>query len=274
MDCYLDESDGASSTMYISPKFTRYWSPICDDDLKPRIGQCFPNFEAAFQFYQDYSRLCGFDVRRNTTKRSNNGELSLRYFVCNREGFTDMKSKAVADVDSSKKRRRNMFSRCGCNAKLSLKLIGRESVSVYRFVERHNHKLVVPADRHFLKSGRDMTLGLKSFVFDAAKVRIGASQAHGLMKELVGGYGNVGATARDFRNFNRDVKQFIGVKDAQIVLDKFEAMKQEVGSFYYKYEVDSSGCLTKLFWADPIGRKNYEAFGDVISFDATFGTNK
>ncbi|KAK1379352.1 hypothetical protein POM88_026096 [Heracleum sosnowskyi] len=46
------------------------------------------------------------------------------------------------------------------------------------------------------------------------------------------------------------------------------------GAFKYEYEIDSSNRLTRLFWADGIGRQNYEVFGDVVSFDATYRTNR
>lgn len=273
------DSDDACSKLVISPNLTHYWVPNCDDSYKPHVGQCFSSFETAFHFYEEYGRRCGFDVRRSTRKKSNKGDVLLRYYICHREGFGDVKSKISDDIDddeNSKKGRKMMFSRCGCNANLRLRLLGKDGngVCVYKFVEKHNHKLVDPEGRHFLKSGREMSLGQKSFAFDASKVKIGASQAHELMKELVGGYENVGATVRDFRNWSRDLKQGIGQKDAQIILDKFKMKKEKHDSFYYAHDVDSSGHLTKLFWADPIGRRNYEVFGDVVSFDATFGTNK
>ncbi|KAK1388656.1 hypothetical protein POM88_016834 [Heracleum sosnowskyi] len=46
------------------------------------------------------------------------------------------------------------------------------------------------------------------------------------------------------------------------------------GAFKYEYETDSSNRLTRLFWVDGIGRQNYEVFGDVVSFDATYRTNR
>ncbi|XP_074376755.1 protein FAR1-RELATED SEQUENCE 1-like [Apium graveolens] len=46
------------------------------------------------------------------------------------------------------------------------------------------------------------------------------------------------------------------------------------GGFFYEYQTDSDGHLTRLFWADVRGRRNYEVFGDVVSFDATYRTNK
>ncbi|GAU52020.1 hypothetical protein TSUD_418370, partial [Trifolium subterraneum] len=45
-------------------------------------------------------------------------------------------------------------------------------------------------------------------------------------------------------------------------------------SFFYDYEADSEGKLKCVFWADGICRKNYSLFGDVISFDTTYRTNK
>ncbi|KAL1564053.1 protein FAR1-RELATED SEQUENCE 5-like [Salvia divinorum] len=40
------------------------------------------------------------------------------------------------------------------------------------------------------------------------------------------------------------------------------------------YEIGSHGKLTKLFWADVISRRNYHMFGDVVSFDSTYNTNR
>ncbi|KAL8108914.1 hypothetical protein AgCh_025130 [Apium graveolens] len=45
-------------------------------------------------------------------------------------------------------------------------------------------------------------------------------------------------------------------------------------AFYCAYDVDSDGRLTKLFWVDSIGRRNFELYGDTISFHATFDTNR
>ncbi|XP_074346790.1 uncharacterized protein LOC141685597 [Apium graveolens] len=59
---------------------------------------------------------------------------------------------------------------------------------------------------------------------------------------MYGGYANVGASLQDFRNFN---------KDAQMMIDKF-----------------------KPILGYSIGRRNFELYGDSISLDATFDTNR
>ncbi|WOH00382.1 hypothetical protein DCAR_0519741 [Daucus carota subsp. sativus] len=115
-----------------------------------------------------------------------------------------------------------------------------------------------------------MTVGLRSIVFDAAKVNIGCSKTFSLVKEMTGGYANVGATLRDFRNFDRDLNEFVGERDGQMLIDEFRIMQETSKSFYFAHEVDAEGHLTMLFWADAVGRRNFEIYGDAVSFD----TNK
>lgn len=54
----------------------------------------------------------------------------------------------------------------------------------------------------------------------------------------------------------RDIKLYIGKHDADKLLQKFKD-KQETsdGGFFYEYQTDSNGHLTRLFWTDVRGRK-------------------
>ncbi|XP_074346563.1 uncharacterized protein LOC141685355 [Apium graveolens] len=51
-------------------------------------------------------------------------------------------------------------------------------------------------------------------------------------------------------------------------------LKRNLKPSIIAYDVDSDDLLTKIFWADSIGRRNFELHGDSISFDATFDTNR
>ncbi|XP_074299749.1 protein FAR-RED IMPAIRED RESPONSE 1-like [Silene latifolia] len=44
--------------------------------------------------------------------------------------------------------------------------------------------------------------------------------------------------------------------------------------FYFDYDVDSDGSLSKAIWAEGIARRKYSVFGDKVSFDPTYSTNK
>ncbi|XP_074300629.1 protein FAR-RED IMPAIRED RESPONSE 1-like [Silene latifolia] len=44
--------------------------------------------------------------------------------------------------------------------------------------------------------------------------------------------------------------------------------------FYFDYDLDDDGSLRRAIWADGTARDNYKIFGDAVSFDPTYSTNK
>ncbi|GJS19499.1 FAR1-related sequence 5-like protein [Tanacetum coccineum] len=81
-------------------------------------------------------------------------------------------------------------------------------------------------------------------------------------------------TSTDYCNFKRCVNSFIGDRDAQMLVDKICKRKLHVPEFCFEYHILPSKELVRLLWADETMKCNYVAFGDVVSFDATFHTNK
>lgn len=114
----------------------------------------------------------------------------------------------------------------------------------------------------------------KKFVMDCAKAAIGPVKAFRLYKEFVGRYDEVGCARNDFKTVSREMKAFVDGVDAQMVLDKLRKKKELCSAYTFDYEVDAEDKLTRLFWCDPISRRNYYLFGDVVSFDATYSTNR
>ncbi|XP_074278304.1 protein FAR1-RELATED SEQUENCE 3-like [Silene latifolia] len=105
-------------------------------------------------------------------------------------------------------------------------------------------------------------------------VNQGPTRAFRNVKEYVDGYENVGAQLVDFKNFGRDIKCFIGDRDAQLFVNYFEDKRDTTEGFYFAYEVDSGKCLVRAFWCDAESRRNYALFGDYITYDPTYSTNK
>nr|GFB07091.1 hypothetical protein [Tanacetum cinerariifolium] len=93
---------------------------------------------------------------------------------------------------------------------------------------------------------RQLTYLEQSFIVKAASVNIGAIRAHHLLT---------------------------GDSDAQILIHKMENRKKHVSDFSFDYLVENAE-LSNIFWADEVSKYNYREFGDVVSFDATFKTNK
>ncbi|GKB79210.1 regulation of nuclear pre-mRNA domain-containing protein 1B [Tanacetum coccineum] len=120
---------------------------------------------------------------------------------------------------------------------------------------------------------RKMTEAEKMFVVKAATNKIGATRAHNLLSSMKGGYEYVHGTTDDFKNHQRDVNVFIGESDAQMLINKMENRKTYVPNFTFQYRVENSE-LVSMFWADEVAKCNYKEFGDIVSFDATFNSNK
>ncbi|XP_074347175.1 protein FAR1-RELATED SEQUENCE 5-like [Apium graveolens] len=263
-----NENGEVDSGFSVSPGGHKYYVPFSvEDDTKPFVNKVFESLESGIEFYKVYVNLCGFEVRRSAEKTDDDDTVISKYLLCNKSGFNENNSKSV-------KKRRTKSSRCGCDAKMVLKFMPGKRYYVSNFVEVHNHPSVPKDCSHFLKSNHQMSTFSMNFVFDASKVNIGKSKSFRFMKELVGGYENVGATLKDFSNFDRDLKSYVGPYDGQMLIEKFKVKKETDPSFFYDYEVDSVGHITKLFWADSTSIRNYELYGDAVSFDPTFNTNK
>ncbi|XP_074315278.1 protein FAR1-RELATED SEQUENCE 5-like [Silene latifolia] len=119
-----------------------------------------------------------------------------------------------------------------------------------------------------------MTEVQKQFVTKVKVLKLGGVKAYRGWKELCGGYDNIGATEVDLKNFVRDIKTYIGNFYAQMFVENLIGRKDKCSSFYFDFIVDENKCLAEVFWADPICVKNYMLFGEVLSADATYGTNK
>ncbi|XP_074297185.1 protein FAR-RED IMPAIRED RESPONSE 1-like [Silene latifolia] len=124
------------------------------------------------------------------------------------------------------------------------------------------------------KISRSLDMFQKTLILDNSKLNIGAGLTFRQVKELVNGYENIGATLIDFKNFQRDIKCYIGLRDADLFIDRLEKLKVTQPQFYFAYDVDPQNRLTKFFWADATCIRNYSFFGDAVSFDPTYGTNK
>ncbi|XP_021979253.1 protein FAR-RED IMPAIRED RESPONSE 1-like [Helianthus annuus] len=94
------------------------------------------------------------------------------------------------------------------------------------------------------------------------------------MKELCGGFDNVGATKCDFKNFKKELNVFIGEFDAEMLVRRLTRKKEFLPNFTCEYQTTEEGVLKCLFLADENMKRNFYMFGDVVSFDATYKRNK
>lgn len=108
---------------------------------EPYVGMEFDSEDAARKYYTDYARQVGFVVRVMQRRRSGiDGRTLARRLGCNKQGFSpNQKGK----FGPEKKPRPS--AREGCNATILVKMEKSGKWVVTRFVQDHNHPLVVTA---------------------------------------------------------------------------------------------------------------------------------
>lgn len=271
----------------------------------------FDSIEDGYTFYQRYAHAVGFSVRKYTSRKLKNSDtVKLQLFVCSKEGYkktnelNPMRKRSSARVGCEAKIILKYFCGDGFGYAVSTFYEGHShslSDSSQSLFEKHGrdmnlfHKNFVVANSKVITISQSLlysfyrkhtsilSTGLCHFIEYCAsfyrnicflQLNVGPSKSYNQVKELVGGHDNVGASKQDFKNFQRDLKAFIKDTDAQMFMDNFNKKKDMWSSFFFEYEVDDDMCLCRVLWCDPICLKNYALYGDIVSFDTTFKTNK
>ncbi|KAL4395657.1 hypothetical protein AHAS_Ahas01G0013800 [Arachis hypogaea] len=94
----------------------------------------------------------------------------------------------------------------------------------------------------------------------------------GFLVSLAEGYDNVPYTTRDMHNVNAKQRRNGGL-DVDSCLRYLQECKTNDPAFYYKEVVDWNSVFQHLFWCDGTSQIDYQTFGDVVAFDATYKKN-
>jgi zinc finger SWIM domain-containing protein 3 len=237
------------------------------------VSKTFRSEEEGYGFYNSYALDRGFTVRRCYVERdTTTKEICVRKFVCGRQGFREAKhmNKAI------KKRKPRNLSRCGCLAKIVIKL-NKDTGQWYvkDFIDEHNHPLASPDLACLLRSHRLISNEQKADIIEMEIAGIRKHQIMNILETQYGGYDKVGCTSRDLYNFCYRYKlKAIERGDAETVIRHMKERRERDPDFFFKYVLDQEGHLKHLFWSDSQSRLDYEAFGDVLVFDSTYRTNR
>ncbi|GKB12684.1 FAR1-related sequence 5-like protein, partial [Tanacetum coccineum] len=189
----------------------------------------------------------------------------------------EMYRKYASEVDPNKNDRQvrsSNFRVCGCKARVVFDMVAHTSkYTLTTFDVEHNHELDRVEYKHLSKAERKLTYNEQLFIIKAANANIGAVRAHNLYTGLKGSSSLVHGTQTEFKNFTRGVNCFIGDSDAQMLITRMEQRQEFTKDFSFDYFVEDAE-LCGLFWADEVAKCNYKEFGDIVSFDATYKTNK
>ena len=231
-------------------------------DYTPHLEMEFESEVAAYEFYNKYSRRIGFGIRREYGNKSKkDGILTSRRFTCFKEG-----KRGVDKRDHLTKEGR-VETRTGCDARMVISLdrkIGK--YKVVDFVTQHNHLLEPPGYFHTPRSHRQISESRASQVVAADESGLKRKDFHEYVYKQDGGIDAVGyLQTRRMRSLKYG--------EAGTLLMHFKR-QSENPSFFYDFQMDVEEQLTNVFWADAQMINDYGYFGDVITFDTTYMTNK
>ncbi|RYR29272.1 hypothetical protein Ahy_B01g053639 [Arachis hypogaea] len=87
---------------------------------------------------------------------------------------------------------------------------------------------------------------------------------------------------RDLSFIEKDVRNYI-TRKVQNISEKYDAkefgkylvrMKEKNQNFFFELNLEGDHCIKHAFWADARSKAAFDYFGDVVSFDTTYNTNR
>ncbi|OMP12327.1 hypothetical protein COLO4_03304 [Corchorus olitorius] len=239
-----------------------------DPNLEPYEGMEFDSEQAARIFYNSYARRIGFSTRVSVYQRSRrDGSIICRQIVCSREGFR-------RDAGQHKSKRQRTVTRVGCKAQITVKKQTSGKWAVSKLVKEHNHELVPPDKVHCLRSHRHVSGPARSLIDTLQAAGMGPSGVMSVLIKESGGINNVGFTKVDCQNYMSSSRQRTLGSGGQVVFDYLKRMQTEDPAFFCAVQGDFGNSNGNIFWADAHSRMNYNHFGDTVTFDTTYRTNR
>ena len=265
------------------------------DQHAPHLNMIFNTEIAAHKFYNEYADLCGFSIEKagNYKGKNTGNEIgSRRTYTCNRSGKVvshevlekrkknkkeNKKKKAGSDKpETTRQRKRNTIQITGCEAKMIVTLQDGKWV-VTGLVLAHNHELSPHDETKFLRSHKHMMDQEKLFIRTFTSVKLPTRKIMAILTYLRGGKPkHVPYTKKDVSNQMTAIRNENNTNDLMQVLAYFRMRQSEDADFYYafKFAPGSNNKTQCIFWADGFSRKMYNLYGDCLSFDTTYKTNK
>ena len=248
----------------------------------------YESVESAYEDYSRYAHNMGFSCRIKSRNFGRKDKTRYYYatFVCNKEGFkagsaADPKNKETSAVFfpdcKGKKTYQRRETRTGCRAKIIFHYLpSLKRYAIFDIFEEHNHPLHPPEDKSRLKSNRKVD-GSSLYLAEVNRqAGISLRSSFDMMNTIAGGQENLGFMKTDLKNAlaNERRRYKMAFGEGNIVMKYLIGEYQSCPDFYYDVEMDSENSIMNIFWSDSQMRVDYSLFGDCISLDTTYRTNR
>ncbi|RYR09871.1 hypothetical protein Ahy_B05g078294 [Arachis hypogaea] len=239
---------------------------LVDDQFVPKVGMTFTTLEDAKKFYKNYAKAASFSTRvRSTNKKGN--EIKNQLITCSREG------KWKSKISPTEKTNPTVGLNCPTRIYIhTLKDVGAWIIS--KVVLNHSHPCC-PSKAKMLKQHRELSMSIRRTIENNEEAGIRPSKTYQSFVAAAGGHRELNFIEKNVRNYiNREVRNVSEQEDAKEFRKYLLRMKEKNQNFFFELELKEDQSIKLAFWADARSRAAFEYFGDVISFDTTYNTNR
>ncbi|XP_042966222.1 protein FAR1-RELATED SEQUENCE 5-like [Carya illinoinensis] len=240
---------------------------VGDDDSieEPKTGMEFNSFEELLSYYKEYGKKCGFGVMTKRTEREEDNSVRYVTLSCARGGKARNRTLNIAKPRPTGKTE--------CKAKINA--LRQDGVLRLTTVHNiHNHGLS-PKKSRFFRCNREVSDAVKRVLDTNDQAGIRANKSYGSLVVGAGGFENLPFLEKDCRNYIDKARHLrLGAGGAGALRQYFLLMQYKNPGFFYMMDIDDDGRLKNVFWADPRSIAAYQYFGDVVTFDTTYLTNR
>ncbi|RYR00605.1 hypothetical protein Ahy_B07g088725 [Arachis hypogaea] len=126
-----------------------------------------------------------------------------------------------------------------------------------------------------LKQHRELSMSIRRTIENNEEAGIRPSKTYQSFVAAAGGHRELNFIEKDVRNYiTREVRNVSEQEDAKEFGKYFLRMKEKNPNFFFELQLEEDQPIKLAFWADARSRAAFEYFGDVISFDTTYNTNR
>ncbi|XP_062219448.1 protein FAR1-RELATED SEQUENCE 5-like isoform X2 [Phragmites australis] len=255
-----------------------------DSKYTPVIGQEFKTKDEAHHYFSFYAFLAGFKVvithTVRTTSRKKNNEIFKQEMKCNKYGKESKKKNEKEEqqeegqnANKGPKRNTNVDIKTDCPVVMVVK----ETNGIWRVTRLdldHNHALS-PGSRNQLFSGHKyMTEMEKSLIRTLNNNNIETRKMIAILSCLRGGVTVSPYDKKAISNFRTKINREVSGNDLMQTFEYFRKKQSEDRAFFFKFDLDEDKKVKNMFWSDSSSVQYYADYGDLVSFDTTFLTNR
>ncbi|XP_026384144.1 protein FAR1-RELATED SEQUENCE 4-like [Papaver somniferum] len=235
-------------------------------NIQPALGMGFESIDDAWEFYKTLGKVKGFPVVKSTSVKNGAGCTRSYKFTCTQAG----KCNSI----SEKQLRPQATIKCGCQAKLVLRLDCLVGYVISQLNLEHNHELKPEFARHF-RCNRFIDSLVKNQIDLLDQYGIRLCKSYDVCVNESGGQENMTCSQKYCRNLIDKLRTArLGEGDAVAILKYFTKMGSQGFRFYSSVDTDDTRHLRSLFLENGRSREEYKEFCEVISFDTTYLVNR